>query len=519
MESRPLEKDTEKTEAQKAEEQRRASQKESNERAAIEQAKWYRDKVLAANNLSANYKRVGSPEASKSAAAALDIHDKFSLLEPGVYECDGRTTINLTRNKDGSMRAEPLRFGMNSRKAYGDAMDLLASGCGAKTITIDWNNIKDVNMKDLDMLIELAKERKLTVEFGPNVIQYMMSRNDNGELYKQYVEKSQELQQIQHAEFRKTGHGEKSEKYDLMQARNKLSSTEKLQGGDEADKAQKLKDKVLKEGGNELQGDERLKAIEKELQKDSQRLTEMKGAKDNMDKNVGSQEAVLSDPKADPARIRAVATHATDNKETRAEVLSAIRTENDDLKARNKVWKDELTQQSALLAAVANPTEEQKAQIEKIKEMLDGLAKSEDTRQKQEDALTGLDKRVNELAESAVGTENKLQAIEEAKLQDGSTINDVKTKFDSFADLDKPMKDHLGEILDKYVQGKDDAAATEAAKQIETFKTSMVGAPEKASVDAATKLIEDYINKHKEEKAVAAAAPSSPSLGGGSVPM
>lgn len=517
MESRPLEKDTEKTEAQKAEEQRRAKEKEGNERAAIEHAEWYIKKILGEK--SANYHRVGSPEESKSREAALVAGSKFSLLEPGVYECEGRTTINLTRNKDGSMRAEPLRFGLSSKKAYGDAMDLLASGCGAKTITIDWGSQKDVNMKDLDMLIELARERDLKVEFGPNVIQYMLSRNDNGALYAQYVEKAQKLEIHQHKEFEKKGHPQKTEKFDLMQSRNMLSKTEKLQGNDEADKAQKLKDKVLKEGGNELQGDERLKAIEKELQKDSQRLTAVKGAKDNMEKNVGAQEAQLADPKADPDKVRSVATHATENKADRAEVLSGIRAENDDLKARNKVWIAELDQQSQLLASVANPTDEQKAQIEKIKEMLDGLKSREDVRQTQENSLTGLERRVNQLAENAVGIENKLQAIEAAKLQDGSTINDVKTKFDSYADLDKPMKEHLSDILDKYVQGKDDAAATEAAKQIDAFKTSMVGAPEKASVDAATKLIEDYINKHKEEKAVAAAAPSSPSLGGGSVPM
>lgn len=549
METRPEKK--EKTEAEKAEDQRRASQKESYERAAIEHAKWYKDQILAAKHRSANYQRVGSPEASKTKtrAPALDSSDNFSLLEPGVYECPNRTTINLTRMKDDSMRAEPLRFGLSARKAYGDAMDLLASGCGAQTITIDWDNPKDVNMKDLDMLIALAKERSLAVEFGPNVLQHMMSKNDNGVLYAKYVEKSQELQKTQDDKFKATGHAEKIEKYELTQARNSLSATEKLPGNDDADKTQKLKDKVLKgEGGNELQGAERLKAIEKEVQSDQQRFNKLTAAKSSMERNVKAQESVLTDPNTKPDKLRRVAENASANQADRLDVLQQVKSEHDDLKARTQIWEEELQAEKAKLpAADADRTPEQKQQFEKIESLermlahraeqqkvydipaappalpdgatqqqIDNHKAAVEAAKEMDKTVAGLETRVKGLPEKAVVAENKLRALEVEQATaaplaepaplhiDADSSRDmeaIKTGINTnteYGDLSADQKKAMTEVLDQYAKGEvnepDAVAAVKALAAAGTTDT------QRAQLQKIEKVVTDFVEKTGQQE-------------------
>lgn len=167
-------------------------EKEQIEKHKLDFADWM---AVKNNKPRSDYRRIDARDKDAEAEDAfvpglMTIDSASGLLKPGVYE-DKNGKYHIRIRDDGT--ASPL-FGFDSKsffggpgplggaitskqfeEGYGQVMDALSVGRGAKCIHINWKqgSEKYVNEKYLMKLMNMAAKRGLTVEFGPTVEKYL----------------------------------------------------------------------------------------------------------------------------------------------------------------------------------------------------------------------------------------------------------------------------------------------------------------------------------------------------------
>lgn len=303
------------------------------------------------------------------------------------------------------------KYIQNFKMAYGEAMDLLASGKGFKEIDLDLGHVNvppsQYDRLRLDMLLELAVEKGLGVNPGPginNMIKQFPPFGSEPGRWEKIKGKllARDVTNMGQAEFfRKLGNVNahhqqalQTQLFELNKFEATLAGTEKLPGATDEDKKQNYKTSILKDPpGTE---DEQVKALLEASSKLDARVNALEGAKRQIESEMKVLEARVGQAQT-KGDIEVLEKDLMELQKSREKLLDSIDEERADTKLRHEALKEELAKPGRSQENVAKLQPAVDKQAERATKMdstanvrntvTDGLKKVEDEKKEKQDSV------------------------------------------------------------------------------------------------------------------------------------
>lgn len=300
-----------------------------------------------------------------SAVTALE------MLKDGLYRKEANPPHKYEVSlKGGVATAVPVPDPKDFEKAYGAVLDLLASGKGARIVTIDWSDPAKVDLSNLKKLMLMADKRGLDVKIGGNALEALNRLNPEArDSYYAVLNKARERVQPQ------TGiegdyHLQKG--HIIKQAVKVLDEQKKMDAQYPSAAGRAAKDEMIDKLLAGKTVDEKITIISGEREQIQARISRLEQLREELKAHVDAMVHVINNDKLGPDVLeKAKAIFDGKSGETAANrdlLYAALEAETADLRARQQVWAEQLD------AIKADPVTAP-AQRDKVDVVLEGVKK------------------------------------------------------------------------------------------------------------------------------------------------